>query len=65
MVAATEDVEQRPVVKALVAVVGAVAGHELVTPDQRAVVAGVFLQHRVDRLVHGGDELSLERGPGR
>lgn len=65
MVAAPEEVEQGPVVGALVEIVGAVAAIEGVSPDEGAVRVGVSVQEDMDGLIEGGEEVALEDRPGR
>ena len=65
MRAAAQQIEQRPVVAALVEIVPAVAGVlPGVAPDQFAVWVGVFFQKGVDRVVHHIDQLAFQHGPG-
>ena len=66
MVAAAEQVQQRPVVEALVEIVGPVAGvAQAVAPNQAAVGVGVLFQEWMDSVLHRLDQLPLQHGPSR
>src|SRR5206468_2603036 len=69
VVTAAQEVEQRPVIEALVEVIGAVTALPAIRgclpPDERAIVARVSFEEREDHLVHGREQRALQHCPCR
>ena len=64
-IVAAEQVQQRPVVEALVGVVETIDAGKILCggPHDRAVRMHVFFHHQLDGVVHEIDQTALEQGP--
>ena len=62
VLAAAHQINERPVEKWLVEIVGATAA-PLVLPDEFAVLAGEVIEEGLHRLVQGVEETTLPHGP--